>query len=150
MANTFSALTYHVIFSTKNRERWIGHEIESRIWTYMAGIAMEKEMKTLRIGGMPDHVHLLVAIPAKLAVSKAVQLIKGASSKWIHDVFPKLGGFGWQDGFGAFTVGKSQIRKVDDYIRDQREHHRVKSFQEEFLAFLRRHEIAYDPQFVWG
>jgi len=150
MANTYTSLHYHVVFSTKNREPWIDHEIEARVWSYLAGIALEQGMKPLRIGGMPDHVHVLLAIPARTSVSSAVQRLKGPSSKWFHQTFPKTRGFAWQDGYGAFTVGKSQIQDVDAYIASQREHHSKKTFQEEFLAMLKRYEIDYDPKFVWG
>jgi REP element-mobilizing transposase RayT len=150
MANTFSALHYHVVFSTKNREPWIGHESESRVWSYLAGIALENGMKPLRIGGMPDHVHALLTVPARMSVSAAVQRLKGPSSKWIHEVFPEMRGFAWQDGYGAFTAGKSQIQNVDAYIAGQREHHRVRTFQDEFLALLKRHDIEYDPRYLWG
>jgi putative transposase len=150
MAGTFTSLTYHLIFSTKNREPWIAHEMESRLWSYMAGIVVEQGMIPLKIGGMPDHIHALVAIPPTILVSKALQLIKGPSSKWIHEIYPKMRGFAWQDGYGAFTVGRSQIVNIIKYIEGQREHHRARSFQEEFLAFLRRYEIAYDPKYIWG
>ena len=150
MANTFSSLHYHVVFSTKDREPWISREMESRLWSYLAGIALENDMKPLRIGGMPDHVHALLTIPAKMSVSIAVQRLKGPSSKWIHEEFPKMRGFAWQDGYGAFTIGKSQIKSVDTYIANQREHHRVRTFQEEFVMFLKRYEIEYDPKYLWG
>ena len=107
MANTYTSLYYHVIFSTKNREPWIRPELESRVWPYLGGIAREHDMKALMIGGIENHVHLLLGIPPVLAVSKAVQLIKGGSSGWIKETLPGLGGFGWQDGYGAFTVSKS-------------------------------------------
>jgi putative transposase len=149
MANTFTSLNYHVIFSTKNREPWISHDVEERIWKFLGGIAREKEMKALRIGGMPDHVHLALSLPAKLSVSEALRLLKGGSSKWIKDGLPNMQGFGWQDGYGAFSVSKSNLPDVMDYIRNQREHHRVKTFQQEFLAFLVRHELKYDEKYLW-
>ena len=91
-----------------------------------------------------------LALPATLSVSNALQLLKGGSSKWIKDTFPELRGFGWQDGYGAFTVCKSHLPDVIGYIQNQREHHRVKTFKEEFLAFLTRHEIDFDQRFLWG
>jgi putative transposase len=104
MSNTYTALNYHVIFSTKNREPWLTEPIRDRLWPYLGGIARENGMKAFEIGGVSDHVHLLISIPATVAVSKAVQLIKGGSSHWIKEQFPKVTAFAWQDGYGAFTA----------------------------------------------
>ena len=102
------------------------------------------------VGGIENHLHLLLGIPAALSVSKALQLIKGGSSAWIKENLPGMGGFAWQDGYAAFTVSKSQVSEVEEYIRGQREHHRVKTFEEEYRAFLDRHEIDYDEEYVFG
>jgi REP-associated tyrosine transposase len=123
MANTFSSLHYHVIFSTKKREPWISHDIEERIWKFMGGIARKNEIKALRIGGMPDHVHLVLGLRPMHNVSKVLQLLKGGSSKWIRETFPQMRAFAWQDGYGAFTVSKSNLPGVIRYVQDQREHH---------------------------
>lgn len=149
MANTFTSLHCHIIFSTKNREPWLRTDIEERVWSYLGGIARENGMKAGMIGGIENHVHLLLGIPPTLAISKATQLIKGGSSAWIKETFPGLPGFGWQDGYGAFSVSKSQVPDVTEYIRGQREHHRVKSFEEEYRAFLDKHEIQYDERYVF-
>jgi REP element-mobilizing transposase RayT len=149
MANTYTSLHYHIIFSTKNRERWITPDVEQRIWAYLGGIAKENKMKPLQIGGVGDHVHVLLGAPATLAPSKIAQLIKGGSSGWIQDTFPTMKGFGWQDGYGAFTVSKSNVPEVTAYIQGQREHHRVKTFQEEYLTLLQKHEIEYDERYLW-
>src|SRR5260221_10388807 len=98
MANTYTSLHCHVIFSTKNREAWLGTEIEERVWSYLGGIARENAMKAVMIGGMENHIHLLLGIPPTLAVSKAAQLIKGSSSGWIKETFSGLGGVGWGGG----------------------------------------------------
>ena len=150
MANTFVSLHYHIIFSTKNREPWISRDIEERVWKFLGGIARQNGMIALQVGGMPDHVHIILGLPATQTVSKAIQLLKGGSSKWIKETFPRMRGFGWQDGYGAFTVSKSNLPDVIEYVQDQREHHRVKSFQEEYLAFLIRHGIEYNERYVWG
>lgn len=149
MANTYTSLHYHVIFSTKNREPWIRAEFEPRIWAYLGGIAREHDLKPLKIGGSGNHVHLLLGIPPAIAVSKAVQQIKGGSSGWIKETFPELGGFGWQDGYGAFTVSKSLVGEVNHYIATQREHHRLKTFEEEYRAFLEKHEVTYDERYLF-
>jgi putative transposase len=116
----------------------------------MGGIARENNMAALAIGGVEDHVHLLLSIPSTLSISHAMQLVKGGSSKWVHDTFPKCKEFAWQEGYGAFTISISQIPDTKAYIGNQSEHHRTKTFQEEFLAFLGRHGIDYDPRYVWG
>ena len=150
MANTFTSLHYHVVFSTRNREPWIKPLIEQRIWAFLGGIARENKMKAITIGGVEDHLHLLLAIPPTLTISKALQLLKGGSSAWIKQTFPAMRRFGWQDGYGAFTVSKSQIPQVTDYIQVQRKHHRKKTFQEEFKALLKKHDIEYDERYLWG
>jgi REP element-mobilizing transposase RayT len=115
----------------------------------LGGIARENEMTALQVGGTPDHVHILLKTPPKIALSKAVQLIKGGSSKWIHEALPALHEFAWQDGFGAFSVSKSKVPEVERYIENQFEHHRIRSFQEEFLEFLKRHDVEYDERYLW-
>ena len=149
MANTYTSLHYHIVFSTKNRERWITPDIEQRIWAYLGGIAKENKMTPIQIGGIEDHIHILLGAPATLAPSKIAQLIKGGSSAWIHDTFPKMRGFAWQDGYGAFTVSKSNVPDIRTYVQNQREHHRTKTFQEEYIALLQRHEIEYDERYLW-
>ena len=149
MANTYTSLHYHIVFSTKNRERWILPEAEQRIWAYLGGIAKENKMKPLQIGGVEDHVHALLGAPAVIAPSKIAQLIKGGSTGWIHDTFPMMKGFRWQDGYGAFTVSKSNVPEVADYIQGQREHHRGKSFQEEYLMLLKKHGIEFEERYLW-
>ncbi len=150
MANTYTSLHYHVVFSTKNRERWIKADIEERIWAYLGGIAKQNKMKPLQIGGIEDHVHVLLGAPPVIAPSQIAQLLKGGSSAWIHETFPALKGFGWQDGYGAFTVSRSDVPSVIEYIQGQREHHRTKSFQEEYRELLMRHGIEFDERYVWG
>ena len=143
MANTYTSLHYHFIFSTKNRQPWIRREIEERIWEYLGGIARKNKMKPLKTGGVDDHIHMLLGAPPTLAPAKTAQLIKGGSSAWIHDTFPDLSQFAWQDGYGAFTVSKSGVPDVTVYIENQREHHRTRTYQEEYRALLDRHGIEY-------
>lgn len=150
MANTYTSLHYHIVFSTKNRESWIAADIEERIWAYLGGIANQNKIMPLQIGGTEDHVHLLLGAPTTLAPAKIAQLLKGGSSTWIHDTFPQFKGRGWQDGYGAFSVSSSNLPSVSKYIQDQREHHRTRSFQDEYRAMLDRHGIKYDERFLWG
>lgn len=149
MANTFTALHYHFIFSTKGRKPWIIPEIEERVWEYLGGIAKTNNLIPLKIGGIEDHIHMLIGAPATIAPSKIAQLVKGGSSAWIHDTFPDLQAFAWQDGYATFTVSKSAVPDVTAYIANQREHHRSQSFQDEYRAFLDRHGIEYDERYVW-
>lgn len=149
MANTYTSLHYHFVFSTKGREPWITPEIEQRIWSFMGGIARENKIHPIQIGGVDDHVQLLLNANATFAPSKIAQLIKGGSSAWIHTTFPGMKSFKWQDGYGAFTVSKSSVPDVTQYIKNQREHHHTHSFQDEYLVFLDRHEVQYDERFLW-
>jgi REP element-mobilizing transposase RayT len=150
MANTFTCLRYHVVFSTKHREPWIRPPIEGRLRAYLGGIARQNGMNALLIGGVDDHVHMLLGLPPTLAVSDALKQIKGGSSGWIRENLPVCRGFGWQDGYGAFTVSKSQVPEVEEYLRGQREHHQVRTSQEEYRALLDRHEIEYEERYLWG
>lgn len=149
MANTFTSLHYHLIFSTKNREPWLRPDVEQRVWSYLGGIVRENDGKPVMIGGIDNHVHLLLGLPPSLALSKALQFIKGGSSTWIKETLPGFGGFGWQDGYAAFTVSKSQVPEIVAYISGQREHHRLKTFEEEYRTFLQRHDIAFDERYVF-
>lgn len=149
MANTFTSLHFHIVFGTKARDPWLRHDHQDRVWSYLGGIAREHKMKPLLIGGMEDHVHMLLALPPTICISEALKTIKGGSSGWIKENVPGCRGFRWQDGYGAFSVSKSQIPEVEAYIQDQREHHRLKTFQEEYRAFLQKHEIEYDERYLW-
>ena len=150
MANTYTSLHYHVIFSTKNRLPWIKPNLESRIRSYIGGIARKRKMTALQIGGCDDHLHALVQAPPIYSPSEIAQYLKGESSKWIHEEFPAMRDFIWQDGYGAFTVSKSDLPDVIRYIQNQREHHRKKTFQEEYLEFLNKYGIEYDERYLWG
>ncbi len=110
MPHSYVSALYHCVFSTKERRKEITEELQERLWPYMGGIARENKMRALAIGGVEDHVHLLLSIPSILSIAKAMQLIKGASSKWVHDTFPEHKSFEWQEGYGAFSVGISTGR----------------------------------------
>ena len=150
MANTYTSLTYHVVFSTKNREPWLTPPICERLWPFLGGIARENGMKALEIGGVADHVHVLISIPPTVPASKAVQLLKGGSSHWLKSEFSNLSAFAWQDGYGAFTVSESQVEAVRAYIRQQAEHHRTRTFAEEYRSFLERHHVEFDERYWLG
>mgnify|MGYP002622529876 CR=1 FL=1 len=149
MANTYTCLHYHYTFSTRNRKPWIKVEIEDKVWAYLGGIARRNRMKALMVGGVEDHIHLLIGAPPTIAPAKIAQLIKGGSSAWIHQEFPELKAFAWQDGYGVFSVSKSAVPDVAAYIGNQREHHRSRTYQEEFLELLKRHGVDYDERYLW-
>ena len=149
MGHTYVSGMVHYVFSTKHRQRLMTSQLEERLWPYMGGIARENGMKALSIGGTEDHVHMLLSLPATISIAKAIQLIKGGSSKWVHEQFPEHRGFGWQEGYGAFTIGISQVDETITYIQSQKEHHRKTSFHDEFLKILKKHGIEYDQRYVW-
>jgi putative transposase len=150
MTNSYTALFVHVIFSTHDREPVLISEFRNRLWAYMGGIARANNFNAISIGGVFDHAHMLIKVPAILPIAKAVQLIKGGSSKWIHENIPSLKAFQWQEGYGAFSIGASQVESVIKYIAGQEEHHRTRTFQEEYLDFLKKYNIEYDEKYVWG
>ena len=149
MANTYISLNIHYVFSTKNRAPIIIGDFRNRLWAFMGGIARENRMKAHCIGGIADHVHLLVSMPTTLSITKGIQLIKGGASAWAHATFPEIQNFAWQEGYGAFSVSISHLADTIAYIENQEEHHRHKSFQEEYLAFLKKHRIDYDEKYLW-
>lgn len=140
---------YHCVFSTKSRRPLIHPLLRERLWPFLGGIARQQNMKAIEIGGMPDHVHILLSLPSTLSIAKALQLIKGGSSKWVHDTFREHWAFGWQIKYGAFGVSVSLLDKTIQYIKTQEQHHRKMTFQEEFLALLKKHRIAYDERYLW-
>lgn len=145
--HSFNSCLMHCVFSVKERRPLLTSEIRERLWPYLGGIAREHGMKALAIGGVADHVHLLLSLPATLAVSKAMQLLKGNSSKWLRETFPELRReeFAWQEGFGAFSIGVSGMEDTVAYIRAQEEHHRLRSYREEVEAFLKKHGLDAEP-----
>jgi putative transposase len=140
---------FHCVFSTKERRPLIQPELQERLWPFLGGIARNNKMKLIEIGGMPDHVHILLSLPSTLSISKAMQLVKGGSSKWVHDTFPEHWRFQWQIKYGAFGASVSQLDKIVGYIKGQPEHHRKMSFQDEFIALLKKHRIKYDESHLW-
>ncbi|MGC2198167.1 MAG: IS200/IS605 family transposase [Terriglobales bacterium] len=150
MSHTYSSNRIHVIFSTKGRRKTISRAIQPRLWGYMAGIARNHGFEALKIGGAEDHVHALLLLPATLSLSKAVQMLKGSSSKHLNETRAAGDGFAWQEGYGAFSVSASQTAGVIEYIENQFVHHAKRNYEEEFLEFLNKYRVEYDPRFVWG
>ena len=147
MSHTFSKNYVHLIFGTKDRRKIITKELQPRLWAYLKGIGKNHEMIVLAVSGTEDHVHILFHLPPKLALAKAVLLLKANSSKWMSEQGIK---FSWQEGYGAFSVSASNLDQVVRYIQNQDAHHRKTSFEDEFRALLRKHGVEYDPQYAFG
>ncbi|MBI4222009.1 MAG: IS200/IS605 family transposase [Planctomycetes bacterium] len=150
MENTYINILIHTVFSTKNRESWISSSLRERLYPYMCGIARENGLKVLCIGGTDNHIHILLSLDSTTSIAKAMQLIKGGSSKWIHETFPELRLFSWQEGYGAFSIGISNVDETKKYIENQEKHHRKESFRDEYLKFLRKNNIDFDEKYLWG
>ena len=143
-------LLYYVVFSVKDRKPLLqDDDFREATWAYMAGVCKNLEGFALIVGGYYDHAHLLVRIPAKLAVSEFVGRVKANTSKHINDSRGTALNFHWQGGYGAFTVSPSRKQTVISYIENQTEHHRVTSFKDEFRLLLDKHEIEYDEKYIW-
>ena len=149
MPSSYTCLYYHIIFSTKDRHPLITPDLQTRLYEYMGGIISHERGQLLAAGGTTDHVHLLASLTALKAVSDLLRLVKANSSKWVHEAFAEHREFRWQDGYAAFSVSFSNLAQVKRYITEQQQHHCRISFQEEFLAFLRRHGVTYDERYIW-
>jgi REP element-mobilizing transposase RayT len=148
MPSTHLSLHYHIVFSTKDRVRTIRPEWRERLHAYLDGIVQNIGGVSEAIGGVEDHVHLLIGLRATHCLADVVRDIKANSSRWIHeDVGDKP--FAWQEGYGAFTVSAQLRAKVREYIAGQEEHHRLRSFQEEYVDFLKRGMVEYDEKYLW-
>ena len=150
MANTYINILIHTVFSTKNRESWISSSLRERLYPYMCGIARENGLKVLCIGGTDNHIHILLLLDSTTSIAKEIQLIKGGSSKWIHETFPELRLFSWQEGYGAFSIGISNVDETKKYIENQEKHHKKESFRDEYLKFLRKNNIDFNEKYLWG
>jgi len=150
MSNTFSNLLFHIVFSTKERASLLSPELRECLYSYISGIANQNGFKIIITNGTDNHIHILLLLKPDVSVSKAVQLIKGGSSKWIHDNFSMLKTFSWQEGYGAFTVSASQINPTKQYISNQEQHHKTMTFQEEYLEFLKRNNVDYDTKYLFN
>jgi REP element-mobilizing transposase RayT len=149
MPQSFASLHCHLIFSTKNRAPLITAELQPRLYAYWGGICKEQGYPLIAAGGTADHAHLLVSMSREVFVAEVVRVLKANSSKWVHETFAERREFGWQNGYAAFAVSFSNIEAVKRYLARQEEHHRKQTFQEEFVAFLRRHHIEYDERYLW-
>jgi len=149
MPGTYSQLLLHIVFSTKGRTPWITPELAERLHGYLGGIVRAERGVLYDVGGAEDHVHLYVRWRPDGALSDLMRTVKSRSSKWIHDEFPSLAVFAWQEGYAAFTVSKSQEAAVKKYIAGQAEHHRREDFKSELLRFLKAHGVEFDERYVF-
>lgn len=146
MPQSFVKVFVHVIFATKNREAMIPSDIRQRLFGYIGGIIRECGGVPVIVDGMADHVHILMLLPSDKSISEVLRFVKSNSSRWLHEQFPAMRDFGWQTGYAAFGVSESKAESVRQYIGAQEEHHRKKSFAEEYEAFLAVHGFQQHPK----
>ena len=149
MGQSLSSILLHIVFSTKNRAPFIHQELSKPLDKYLCGIARNLDSPILAIGGMPDHLHILVSMARRISVSDLVQNIKQDSSKWMKAQHVSLKGFSWQDGYAAFSIGRSGVAKLKRYIANQETYHKQESFQDELRNFLRKYELEFDEEYLW-
>jgi putative transposase len=139
----------HIIFSTKYRQNLIYPPVEVELHKYLGGICKALECQPLIVGGFTDHIHILCILSKKIALMKLVEEVKSHSSKWIKPKGPEYSNFYWQDGYGAFSVNPRGVERVTAYIKNQKEHHQKKTFQDEFRSILHKYQLEYDERYVW-
>ena len=149
MANTYSQLYTHLVFAVKGRQSLIQPDWKETLYKYIAGIISNQKQKLMIINGMPDHVHILIGIKPDKSISELVRDIKSHSSSFIREQGFVKGRFEWQEGFGAFSVSQSQVPKLILYIQNQELHHKKRSFQSEYLEFLKDYEIDFKPEYLF-
>lgn len=149
MAQTLTRLLVHTIFSTKNRANLIPPEIEPELYAYIGGICRNSQSVLLGGGGTANHVHLLVSLSKTGSLADLMMDVKKDSSKWIKTKADYFAGFQWQEGYGGFTIGQSQVEDLKGYFARQKEHHCTTTFEEEFIAFLKKYDVPYDERYIW-
>ena len=149
MAGTFSQLYIHIVFAVKGRENLIGNTWKDELHKYIAGIINGKNQKPIIINGMPDHIHCFIGLKPSMAISDLVRDIKNNSSKFINDKKLVRGKFSWQEGYGAFSYSHSHIQNVYNYILNQEDHHKRKTFKEEYLELMKKYEIDYNENYLF-
>ena len=149
MANTYSQLYVQIVFAVKGRQNLISNKWKDELYKYITGIVTNENQKLISINGMPDHIHILIGIKPNKALSDLVRDIKANSSRFINEKRWINGKFEWQSGFGAFTYSHSHLANVINYIQNQEEHHKTKTFKEEYIGFLKAFEIDYKDEYVF-
>ena len=149
MPQSLSKVIIHIIFSTKDREPWLDRDVRPRMHAYIATICRDLNGDALRVGGVADHLHIVTTLPRTLSRAAMVETLKKTSSKWIKGLDSKYRRFYWQRGYGAFSVSPSQLNATLEYVESQEEHHRTRSYQEEYRDFLRKYGVEFDERYVW-
>ena len=149
MPQSLSRVLVHLVFSTKNRVPLLIPAIRAELHPYLAVVLKNDNCPSLQVGGVEDHVHLLFALSRTRSMAQVVENVKTSSSKWLKTKSPFLADFHWQNGYGIFSVGRSEVDGLIHYIRHQEEHHRTATFQEEYRRFLVEHQIEFDERYVW-
>jgi len=149
MPQSLSKVIIHIIFSTKNRNAWLDRAVRPRLHAYVATICRDLNADAFRVGGVADHLHIVTTLPRTLSQAEMVETVKKTSSKWIKGLDAKYREFYWQRGYGAFSVSPSHLKAVLEYVENQAEHHRTRSFQEEYRGFLQRYGVESDERYVW-
>jgi putative transposase len=150
MSQSLSRVLIHVIFSTKNRFAFlVDGELQKRMHAYIAGAFNEQDAPAIEVGGAEDHVHILCVLSRNHSISEVIKEAKAHSSNWAKNLGGRCAKFSWQSGYGAFSVHQSQIGSIRRYIQNQAEHHRRKTFQEEYLEILKEYQVAYDERYLW-
>lgn len=149
MAQTLVSLLVHIVFSTKNRANLITPNIEPDLYKYVSGTLRKMESPCLKIGGTANHLHLLISHSKNIALAFLLEELKKSSSKWIKQQDASLRLFKWQDGYGAFTIGQSNLATLKRYIERQKTHHRRRSFEDELRGRLKKYQVEYDERYIW-
>jgi len=149
MPQSLSKVILQIVFSTKNREPWLEPDVRPRMHAYLATVCRDLGAELFRVGGVADHVHIVTTLPRTVSQAEFIEQMKKTSSKWIKALDARYRGFFWQRGYGAFSVSLSQLDTVLDYVKAQQQHHRTRTFQEEYRELLRKHGIDFDERYVW-
>lgn len=149
MPQSLSKVIIHIIFRTKDRQPWLDRDIRPRMHAYVATVGRDLNGEVLRVGGVADHLHIVATLPRTLSQAEMVETMKKTSSKWIKELDSKYSQFYWQRGYGAFSVSPSQLDAVVQYVENQEEHHRTRTFQEEYREVLRKYGVEFDERYVW-
>jgi REP element-mobilizing transposase RayT len=150
MSQSLSRILLHLVFSTKNREPWIDESVCPALHAYLAGACRSIGCEAYRVGGTADHIHIACTLPRTLTVSNLLEEIKKSSSSWLKQQNGIPASFAWQSGYGVFSVGESQLPTLLRYIDNQKEHHRTRTFKEEYLDFLKRYGVNHDERYLWN
>jgi putative transposase len=149
MAGKYLSMLVHFTWSTEKRNPWLEKPMREDLYSIIGGIMRNKKAKLLAAGGVSDHIHLYASMPSTISIGDFVNAVKSNSSRWIHETYLRLRNFAWQEGYGAFSVSKSEETRVVRYVLNQENHHRGRTFKEELVALLDKHGIEYDKRYLW-